>query len=518
MKFPTQLRSLCLLGSFLLAPLSFVHAQYSNGQSASYVTGQSNFVSGTANAGGTTNQSGFNTPTSIVIDSASGKLFVSDTANNRILRFASAAAFSSGAAAEAVIGQTDFTTGSATSASSSTLSGPTGITLDSAGNLWVADTTYNRVLCFPSAVTVTSGTATASLVLGQPDFTTTTAGVNQYTMTGPRSVAVDDTGTLYVLDSGANRILTYANAASLSNGAFANGCFGQSNFLASTTGTTASTFGASPKALSIDADGDLWVSDTANNRVLCFESAASISNLGPNADIVLGQADFNSGGNGTSQNSFKSPNGLTFDILGRLYVADTGNNRVLVFDQPLTLSYQANASFVLGQQTFNTGASGLSASAFNTPTSANYLSAGYIWVVDQGNHRALSFAITPGIPGVSFTHGMKLPSNKQRHFNFFIGNTGGSDEFTLKASIPSGTTKLAKLTFSFQGVDITSALKAGTFVTPEFQSESQKIVVKVAPKSADKGGTLKINVTATSVTNTANTVTTAVTAKLVKKK
>jgi len=517
MKFPTQFRSLCLLGSFLLAPLSFVHAQYTNGQSASYVIGQSNFVLGTANAGSTTNQSGFNTPTSMVIDSASGKLFVSDTANNRILRFPSAAAYSSGAAAEAVIGQTTFTTNTSASASSSTVKGPKGITLDSAGNLWVADTTYNRVLCFPSAVTVTSGTATASLVLGQPNFTTTTALVNQYTMSGPTSVAVDSAGSLYVLDSGANRILRFDNAASLSNGAFANGLLGQSNFLASTVGTSQSTFKAAPQALALDSDGNLWVSDTASNRVLCFESAASKS-IGANADIVLGQSDFSANSPATSQSGFSGPTGLTFDTLGRLYVADTTNNRVLVFEQPLTLSYQANASFVLGQSAFTTGASGLSATALNAPTGLAYLSAGYLWVVDQGNHRAVSFALSPGVPTISFTHGMKLPSNKQRHFNFFIGNTGGSDEFTLKASIPSGTSKLATLTFLFQGVDITSSLLAGTFVTPEFQSESQKIVVKVAPKAADKGGTLRINVTATSVTNTANAATASITAKLVRKK
>jgi sugar lactone lactonase YvrE len=517
MKFPTQSRVLCLLGAILFSSPALVHAQYSNGQSASYVLGQSNFTSGSANAGGTTNQSGFSSPTGIVIDSASGKLFFSDTSNNRILRFSSASAFSSGAAAEAVIGQANFTTGTTGAASASKLSGPQGIALDSAGNLWVADTVFNRVLCFPSAVTVASGTATATIVLGQPNFTTTTAAVNQFTMSSPTSVAVDGNGSLFVLDSAANRILRFDNAASLGSGTAANGLLGQSNFLSSTTGLTQSTLGAAPKALAIDSGDNLWVSDTTNNRVLCYESAASKAN-GANADIVLGQPDFTTGTAATSQSGFSAPNGLAFDILDRLYVADTANNRVLVFSEPLTLSFQAPASFVLGQTGFTTATSGTTQSTLSAPKGVAYLSSGYLWVVDQSNHRALSFAISPGVPSVSVAAGIKLPSNKQRHFSFFLNNSGGADEFTMQVAIPKGVTKLAHLTFVFQGADVTSQLLAGTFVLPE-SAASQKFVVKVAPTGKGKrnGGTIKFNVTATSVTDPSNTAKKTITAKLVKK-
>lgn len=531
MKFPSQLRSLCLLGTLLLAPGALLHAQYANGQSASSVLGQANFSTKST----ATTQSGFTMSTAspasggIAVDNTSGKVFVVDTVNNRILRFSSTAAFANGGAAEAVIGQTDFTTGTVDAGQTTTttppvpapsamgLNAPVGAIVDSSGILWVADAGNNRVLAFFGAASLATG-ASANLVLGQSSFTTSTAGASQVNMFGPTGVAMDSTGTLYVADRQNNRVLRFANAASLSNGAFATGLFGQTNYLATVTGTTQSTFGSLPWGVATDSSGNLWVADTANNRVLCFNSAATAA-VGANASLVLGQTDFTTGTTSpASQSTFNAPVALTFDSIGRLYVSDFSNNRILVFEQPSSLTNGANASFVLGQSDFTSGgaANPPTAASLNNPQGLSYLDSGYLWVADAGNNRALPFAITAGVPTlVAHPVKAKLRAGKSKTYSVVLTGTQASDEYTLQASVPKGTTNKASVKFLINGENVTSALKSGTYQTSELLvNGTLSISVQVKARASARGN-LKYSLTATSVTNSSNSATTSSTIQVV---
>jgi sugar lactone lactonase YvrE len=122
---------------------------------------------------------------------------VADTGNNRVLRFASSSALSNGAAAEGVLGQADFTSGSQNRGggiAGNTLNAPYGIAVDEAGRLWVADLFNNRVLRFDSAASKANG-ADADGVLGQADFTHNNynrgGGVAANTLYWPVGFAVD---------------------------------------------------------------------------------------------------------------------------------------------------------------------------------------------------------------------------------------------------------------------------------------------------------------------------------------
>ncbi|OLE44332.1 MAG: hypothetical protein AUF73_01435 [Thaumarchaeota archaeon 13_1_20CM_2_39_11] len=194
-------------------------------------------------------------------------------------------AFSNGQAATVVVGQGTFTTGTA-GTTATTLTNPVGISYDSAGNLWVADTSNNRVLKY--AAPITTGEA-ATVVIGQGSFTTGTGGTTATTLKTPTGISYDSAGNLWVADEGNSRVLEYA--APITTGEAATVVVGQGTFTTNTAGTTSTALGH-PDGISFDSAGNLWVADTGNSRVL--EYAAPIT-TGEAATVVIGQGDFTTG-------------------------------------------------------------------------------------------------------------------------------------------------------------------------------------------------------------------------------
>ena len=258
-------------------------------------------------------------------------LYVADAQSNRILRFNSASTATAGSAASGLIGQTDYAVGTLVAASNKTLNNPQDISIDGSGNLWVADCGNNRVLKFTNVNgKPTDGTATADLVLGQSDMVTGTAGaVSSTSLSGPTGVCVSGT-TLWVVDKGYNRVLRYDNPSSY--GFAATMVLGQSNLTSNTVpGTVSQSQFKSPSGAAIDGNGNLYVSESEDNRVMIFLSAASKGN-GGSADNVLGQSDWTSSTLHLSQNGFSSPRGMAIDNTNKkLFVADYNNCRGLGF-------------------------------------------------------------------------------------------------------------------------------------------------------------------------------------------
>jgi len=349
-------------------------------------------------------------------------------------------------------------------------------------------------------------------VLGQPNFTTGSfTTVTQYTIQTPVSVAVDSNGVLYVVDRDSNRVLRFTNAASAADGASADGIFGQNNYLSSGAGLSQNTFNT-PYGATVDTSGNLWVTDFNNNRVLRFDGAASAAN-GANASAVIGQANFNVNPFGTSSQSLWGPIGLTLDSIGRLYVSDYNNNRVLVFQNPSSISSGGTASFVIGQSSFTTNTNTpISATSLNNPFGISYASQGYLWVLDAGNNRALSYAIIPGTPLIKTSPAKPFAhAGKSRRFTVkLIDDSTASDVFNLKLSIPKGTKNRSSLRFFIGGSDVTGALNSGTYQTPVLAAgETFPISVQVKPRTSAHG-TLTFSLTATSGTDSANTTTSKV--------
>jgi secreted PhoX family phosphatase len=142
------------------------------------VIGQADFVS----SGTATTASGLDFPTGLAFDS-SGNLWIGDTDNSRVLQFQPP--FASSMNASLALGQASFTTSTAASTQNG-LSRPFGLTFDSSGNLGVADLANNRTLGFTPPFSTNQN---ASLVVGQPDFTTATATTTAAGETMPFAVS-----------------------------------------------------------------------------------------------------------------------------------------------------------------------------------------------------------------------------------------------------------------------------------------------------------------------------------------
>lgn len=330
------------------------NAPLGTGESATVVLGQADFIGATPAVSAT----GMSSPADIAEDRA-GNLYVSDSTNNRILQFKPP--FTNGMSASLVIGQPDFVTGTS-SVTRSGLSGPLGLALDGNGNLWVVDDGNSRVLQFkPPFATGMS----ASQVIGQPDFTTSTAATTASGLGFPGFIAFDAAGNLWVTDGGNNRALKFA--APLTSGMSASLVIGQSVFNFGGVATTATGLD-NPAGIAFDSAGTLWISDSFNNRVLGYSEPLT---SGMAAGVVLGQADFTSSGAAASQSGFTTPFGIAFDSQGNLAVADTRNNRVAEFKPPLVNSQ--NAAAVLGQSDFTTAAPATTATGETFPFSVRAL-------------------------------------------------------------------------------------------------------------------------------------------------
>src|SRR5204863_6315586 len=207
---------------------------------------------------------------------------------------------------------------------SATLCHGVGVTVDPrSGKLFVADGDNNRVLIWPSAASFSNGQR-ASVVLGKPDFTidqTLPCPTTAESLCDPNSVVVDHHGNLYVADTDGNRILRYSPP--FKNGMKANMVIGEPDFSTSACNSGATGL-CSPRDLAIDEDGNLIVVDSDNNRIVVFKSPLHNSKAAALV-IGQANFDDNScnrGQSAPSANTLCGPKGMARDSAGNLYVAE----------------------------------------------------------------------------------------------------------------------------------------------------------------------------------------------------
>lgn len=364
---------------------------------AKNVLGQSDFTTIVANAGvfPMASANSVAAPADVKVD-AGGNVFIADAANNRVLQFNAGSK-----TAARVWGQIDFTANGPNQIKPASINSPSKMAIDYSSPpfaLYVADANNNRVSVWKDSVRFRNGDP-ADFVIGQPDLRTAVPNVDtrgsqtpsRTSLAAPRSVAVNPgDGAVYVADTINNRVLRYPRPVNQTGRILPDAVIGQSDFNSSASAAVSASSLRGPSAVTLGPDGNLFVADAGNNRVLEFAAGAG---TGASAIRVYGQPNFSSSiaPARASAQTLAGPQGVFVDAASNLYVADTGANRILIFPntQAAPLGGMA-AAFVIGQNSFDV-VSATGANTLSAPTDVVVDSATNIYVADYGHNRVLAF-------------------------------------------------------------------------------------------------------------------------------
>jgi trimeric autotransporter adhesin len=358
--------------------------------------------------GGPATSAGLNGPQAVAVDLA-GNLYIADTLNNRIRKVTSVDVITT-VAGDGSFGAS-FYGGDGGPAFSAHLYDPNGVAVDSAGNLFIADTGNSRIrkvtpaemiitaignevtgawIAWPNGVTVDSAgnLYIASTFHGMDPISRTTyyegwifkanadGVINSQIIIKNDwlyGISVDSTGNLYIADGSANKILKVSPDGMISTVA-GNGTSG----FAGNGGPATSAELNGPKGVAVDSAGNLYIADTGNNTIRKVTPAGVIVAVAGNGTQGC-RGDFGP----AALAELYGPNGVAVDSAGNLFIADTGNNRIRkVTPAGVIMTIAGN-----GTQGFG-GDGGLATNAsLRGPTSVAFDSAGNLYIADAGNNR-----------------------------------------------------------------------------------------------------------------------------------
>ncbi len=244
-------------------------------------------------------------PSALAFDTA-GDLFVADTGDNQILEVNVGGVLS----IVAGTGQQGFG-GDGGPATSALLDSPLGVAVDSNGNIYIADTHNNRVR------EVSSGTINTIAGTGTPGFSGDAGAATAAQLDDPAAVAVDSNFNVYIADENNDRIREIA-------GGTINTVAGDGQQTYSGDGGLAVNAGLdSPNGVAVDGGFNIYIGDTHNQRIREVASATGIINT----IAGTGVKGYNGDGTGTST-ELARPLGLAVDTSGNVYIADADNDRI----------------------------------------------------------------------------------------------------------------------------------------------------------------------------------------------
>ena len=324
----------------------------------------------------------FSSPDDVAVDAA-GNIYVADYGNNLIRKITPAGVVST-LAGSGTIGAVN-STGVLAS-----FNGPSGIAVDAAGNIYVADSGNNLIRKITSAgvVTTLAGTTikadTSNTVSTEPLFL------------GPSGVAVDALGNVYVANSGYNTICMVSPAGGVTTLA------GSGNSGADDGPGAHATFN-NPTGVAVDGSGNVYVADFLNSLIRKIAPGGVVTTVAGNKDTV-GSA------NGTGAAAlFYFPNSLAVDAAGNIYVADDINNLIREVTPTGIVTTVAGSGAKGSANGVGTAAS------FNDPSGIAIDATGNLYIADADNNlirkinpAGLVTNVAGTLPGISLIHNPSL--------------------------------------------------------------------------------------------------------------
>jgi len=259
-------------------------------------------LAGTGTAGsanGTGTAASFNNPVGVTVD-AGGNIYVGDRLNNLIRKISSTGVVTTLAGS----GAYGSSNGTGTAAS---FASPYGVAIDASGNVYVGDGGNNLIRKITPGGVVTT-------FAGSGGFGSANGMGTSATFYNPQGVVADASGNIYVADMG-NRMIRKITAAGIVTTLAGSGAYGSVNG----SGATAS-FGEL-SGITVDTSGNVYIADGGQNRIRKITSTGVVTTLAGSG------AAGSTNGTGAAA-SFNAPYGITVDASGNVYVSDNGNRKI----------------------------------------------------------------------------------------------------------------------------------------------------------------------------------------------
>lgn len=403
----------------------------------------------------------FNGPAAIAIDTL-GNFYVADSSNHVIRKITSAGVVTTLAGAAGISGNID---GTGTAAR---FNAPSGVAVDSAGNVYVADTYNHTIRVIAPGGTVTTLAGLAGNV-GGVDGAGSTARFAY-----PTGVAVDNSSSVYVADSFNHSIRKIVNGT-VSTLAGTLGVRGNVN------GSGSSARFAYPNDVAVDSSGNVYVADSYNEMIRVINPGGLVSTLAGSAGTI-GNTD----GTGTAA-LFNQPSGIVVDSAGNVYVADTGNNtirKVTSAGVVTTLAGLAGSSGVSD----GTG----STARFNTPFGITVDTSGNLYIADTRNN-SIRRSGSVSAPSVQ-TQPQNQTAGIGQNATFSVTATGsptpGIFQWQRQAAGTSGFVNLANDGVNYSGVTTSTLTVSG--VTAAMNGDQFQVIVSnlISPNATSNIATL----------------------------
>jgi sugar lactone lactonase YvrE len=321
---------------------------------------------GSAGDGGPATGAELNNPFGVAVD-GSGNIYVADCNNNLIRKVNASTGIISTVAGNGTAGYS----GDGGAATSAELNRPTGVAVDTVGNIYVADFQNNRI----RKVTVSTGKISTVAGTGAAGYSGDGGAATSAKLYLPQGVALDAAGNIYIADNYNFRIRKVAVSTGKISTVAGNGTGGESG----DGGSATSAELAYPDAVALDAAGNIYIAEETGERIRkVTASTGKISTVAGNG--TFGYAG--DGGQATSAELF-TPEGVALDSSGNIYIADEVNQRV----RKVTVS-TGIITTVAGNGT--SGYSGDGGAAINAelddPLGVALDAAGYIYISESTDH------------------------------------------------------------------------------------------------------------------------------------
>jgi len=350
-----------VLGSFIFALLLGASPAQAQGI---ITTAAGNGQHGYSGDGGPATAASLSWPYGVAVDAA-GNLYIADHDNDRIRKVTLGGTISTAAG-----GGSGGDGGPATAA---WLVQPSGVAVDAAGNLYIAETVHDRIRKVTPGGTITTVAGGGSGGDGGP--------ATAASLWMPSGVAVDAVGNLYIADTGNNRIRKVTPAGTITT--VAGGGSGGDG------GPATAACLASPGGVAVDATGNLYIADSNNYRIRKVTPAGVITTAAGN-----GQPGYSGEGGPATAASMGRPAGVAVDAAGNLYIADPLVDRICKVAPGGTITTVAG-NYMPGYS----GEGGpATAASLKWPLGVAVDSAGNLYIADRDNNRIRKVSFAGTVP------------------------------------------------------------------------------------------------------------------------